>query len=69
MGFRGSSGKEPACNTGDLSSISGLGRSPREGNSNPFQYSCLGNPINREAWQAIVHRVATAGHDLVAKPT
>ena len=69
MGFPGSSGKESACNTGDLSSIPGLGRSPREGNGNPFQYSCLGNPINREAWQAIVHRVATVGHDLVAKPT
>ena len=69
MGFPGGSGKESACNTGDLSSIPGLGRSPREGNGNPFQYSCLGNPINREAWQAIVHRVATVGHDLVAKPT
>ena len=69
MGFPGSSRKESACNTGDLSSVSGLERSPGEGNGNPFQYSGLGNPINTEVWQAIVHRVARAGHDLVAKPT
>ena len=36
----------------------GSGRSPGEGNSNPLQYSCLGNPIHREAWQATVHGVA-----------
>ena len=34
-----------------------LGRSPREGNGNPLQYSSLGNPMDGEAWQAIVHRV------------
>ena len=44
-GFPGSSdGKESACNTGDLGSISGLGRFPGEGNSNLLQYSCLKNP-------------------------
>ena len=43
---------------GDTGSIPGLGRSPREGNGNPLQYSCLGNPMNRGAWQAIVHGVA-----------
>ena len=32
--------------------ISGSGRSPREGNGNPLQYSCLGNPMDRRAWQA-----------------
>ena len=37
----GSDGKESACNAGDLGSIPGLGRSPWEGNGNPFQYSCL----------------------------
>ena len=31
------------------------GRSPGEGNGNPFQYSCLGNPVDRRAWQATVH--------------
>ena len=43
---------------GDAGSISGLGRCPGEGNGNPFQYFCLGNPIVRGAWQATVHRVA-----------
>jgi len=38
--------------------ISGMGRSPGGGHSNPFQYSCLKNPIDRGAWQATVHRVA-----------
>ena len=36
----------------------GLGRSPGEGNGNPFQNSCLGNPIDGGAWQAAVHGVA-----------
>ena len=36
----------------------GLGRSPGEGNGNPLQYSCLGNPMHRGAWWAIVHGVA-----------
>ena len=58
-GFPGSSnGKESACNVGDLGSIPGLGRSPGEGNGNPLQYSCLGNPIDRGAWRAAVHGVA-----------
>ena len=38
---------------GDTGSIPGLGRSPGEGNGNPLQYSCLGNPIDRGAWWAI----------------
>ena len=38
----GSDGKASAYNVGDPGSIPGLGRSPREGNGNPFQYSCLG---------------------------
>ena len=46
----GSEGKASAYNVGDLSSIPGLGRSPGEGNGNPFQYSCLENPMDREAW-------------------
>ena len=36
---------------------SGLGRSPGEGNGNPLQYSCLEDPMDREAWQATVHGV------------
>ena len=41
--------------TGDVSSIPGLGRSPGGGHGNPLQYSCLGNPMDRGAWQAAVH--------------
>ena len=44
-------------NAGDLDSIPGLGRTPGEGTGNPIQYSCLGNPMDREAWQATVHGV------------
>ena len=59
LGFPGSSeGKASACNAGDLGSIPGSGRSPREGNGNPLQYSCLENPMDREAWQATVHGIA-----------
>ena len=62
----GASGKEPACNAGDVrdtDSIPGSGRSPGGGHSNPFQYSCLENPMDStfEAsvciWWAIVHGV------------
>ena len=42
---------------GDADSIPGLGRSP-EGNGNPLQYFCLENPMDSEAWWAMVHRVA-----------
>ena len=49
MGFPGGSdGKESACNAGDVGSIPGPGRYPGEGNGNPLQYSCLGNPMDRE---------------------
>ena len=51
-----------------LGSIPGLGRSPGEGNGNPLQYSCLENPMDRRAWQATVHGVARARHDLATKP-
>ena len=44
-------------NAGDLASIPGSGRSPGGGNGNPLQYSCLGNPTDREAWWATVHGV------------
>ena len=43
--------KNPPADTGDVSFITGLGRCPGEGNGNPLQYSCLGNPIDRGAWQ------------------
>ena len=53
--------KNPSDNVGDIrddSSIPGLGRSPGGGHGNPFQYSCLENPIVRGAWRATVHRIA-----------
>ena len=43
--------------TGDMGLIPGLGRSPRGGNGNPLQYSCLENPMDRAAWWATVHGV------------
>ena len=43
---------------GDAGSVPGLGRSSREGNGNPLQYSCLGNATDRGAWQATVHEIA-----------
>ena len=43
------SGKESACQAGDAGSIPGSGRSPGDGNGNPLQYSCLENPMDREA--------------------
>ena len=59
MGFPGGSvGKESACIAGDFGSIPGSGRSLGEGNGNPLQYSCLENPMDREAWWATVHGVA-----------
>ena len=44
-------------NAEDVGLILGLGRSSGEGNGNPLQYSCLGNPMDRGAWQATVHGV------------
>ena len=54
-------------NAGDVGSIPGLGRSPAEGNGNSLQYLCLGNPMDKEAWQVTVHRVTKVRHDLVTK--
>ena len=53
--------KSLPANAGDVreeGSISGSGRSPGEGNSNPLQYSCLESPTDRGAWRAMIHRVA-----------
>ena len=57
-GFPGGSDvKNPPANAGDVGSISGLGRSPGEGNGNLLQYSCLGNPMDNRAWWATVRGV------------
>ena len=61
-------GKESTCNAGNVGSIPGLGRCPGEENGNPLQYSCLGNPMERGAWQATVHGVARVRHDFATKP-
>ena len=53
-----SDGKESIYNAGDPDLIPGWGGSPGEGTSSPLQYSCLENPMDRRAWQAIVHGVA-----------
>ena len=53
--------KNPPANAGDPGLTAGLGRSPGDGNGNPLQYSCLGNPVDREAWQATVHGVTRVG--------
>ena len=50
-----------ASNAGDVGLIPGSGRSPGEGNGNPPQYSCLENPMDGEAWWAIIHGVAKSG--------
>ena len=58
-GFPGSSVvKNLPANAEDMGSILGLGRTTREGNDNPLQYSCLGNPMDRGIWWATVHGVA-----------
>ena len=49
--------KNPPVNAGDVGLIPGSGRYPGEGNGNPLQYSCLGNPEDRGAWWATVHGV------------
>ena len=61
MGFPGGSEvKNPAItgDVGDVGSIPGSERSSRGGNGSPLQYACLGNPMDRGAWLAIVHGVA-----------
>ena len=52
--------KNPPANAGDgrdTGLIPGSGRSPGEGNDYPLQFSCLENPMDRVAWQAMVHSV------------
>ena len=62
--------KNPPANTGDPGNkglILVSGRSPGEGNGNPLQYFCLGNPVEAEAWQATVHGVVRVRHDFATK--
>ena len=67
LGFPGGSVvKNLPANAEGASSTPGLGRFPGEGNSNPLQYSCLENPIDRGTWWATVHGV-TVKDDLVTE--
>ena len=59
----GSAGKESACNAGDLGLIPESGSFPREGNGNPFQYSCLENSMEGGAWQAMSIRSQSVRQD------
>ena len=59
--------QETTCNRGIVGSIPGSGRCPGEGNGNPLQYSCLGNPMDRGAWRATVHGVTSIGPNLATK--
>ena len=59
--------KNPPANAEDACLIPGSRRSPVKGNGNPFQYSCLGNPMDSEAWQDIDYGITRIGHDLATK--
>ena len=52
------SGKESACQAGDMGSVPGSRKTPGGGNGNPLQYSCLENPMDRGVWRATVHGAA-----------
>ena len=52
--------ENPPAKAGDAGLIPGSGRSPGGGHGNPFLYSCLGNPMDRGAWQATVRGIASS---------
>ena len=65
LGFPGGiAEKKLPANTGDADSVPGSGGSPRGGNENPLQYSCLKNSVDRGTWWAVVHGVAKSGTQL-----
>ena len=64
----GSVVRSPPASAGDTGPMLGSRCSPRGGNGNPLQYSCLESPTERGAWQATVHGVARVRHDLATKP-
>ena len=60
--------ENPPASARDTGLNPGSGRSPKWGNGNPLKYSCLENPMDRGAWRAIVHRVATSHRQLSTRP-
>ena len=60
--------KKSASKAGVTGVIPGSERFPGEGNGNPLQYFCLGNPMDRGAWQGTIHGFTRGRHDLVTKP-
>ena len=63
----GSMAKNLPASAGDTGSVAGSGGSPGGGHGSPVQYSCLENPLDREAWWSTIHGVTRVGHDLAAK--
>ena len=63
----GSVAKNLPASAGEVDSIPDLGRSPGEGNGNPFQYSCLENAMDRGAWQATAHAISQS--DMIVRQT
>ena len=59
--------KNSLVNAGDAGLIPGWERSPGEGNDNALKYSCLGNPMDREAWRATVHGIVRVRHNIATK--
>ena len=59
--------KNPPASAGDLDLIPDLGGFSGEGNDNPLQFSCLGNPTDRRAWRATLHGIAIVRCNLVTK--
>ena len=64
----GSVVKKSPANARDMGSIPGSGRSPEEGYSNPHQYFCLGNPMDRGAWWVTIYGVTRVRYELGTKP-
>ena len=67
ISFPSVSVKNLPTNAGDMCSIPGSGRSPGGGNGNLLQYSCLRNPMDREAWWATDHGITRVRHNLATE--
>ena len=59
--------KNLPADAGDMRLIPGPGRSPGAGDGNPFQYSCLENPMDRGAWPAVIRKVQRVVHEQLSQ--